>query len=130
VATQNVLLLEDIPTGLAVVILAQNLGPAVMISAGNNILNQKLVTYIGEIGIEGFDPMTVLRAGATGFRKVVPEGQLEAVLDAYNRALRQTFYLTLAMSCAAVFGGVFIEWRSVKEAEAKVEFGEEVGKDS
>jgi MFS family permease len=121
VATQNVLPLEDIPTGLAIVILAQNFGPAVMLSAGNNILNQKLVEYIAELDIEGFDPRAVLRAGATGFRNVVPEGYLESVLEAYNLALRQTFYLTLAMSCAAVVGGVFIEWKSVKNSGVREE---------
>ena len=115
VATQNVLPLQDIPTGLAVVILAQNFGPAVMLSAGNNVLNQKLVTSIDELGIEGLDAMMVLRAGATGFRNVVPEEYLGVVLDAYMKALRQTFYLTLGMSCMAVVGGCMVEWKSVKD---------------
>jgi hypothetical protein len=115
VATQNVLPLDDIPTGLAIVILAQNFGPAVMLSAGNNILNQKLMNYIGELGIEGIDAGVILRAGATGFRAVVPEEYLVVVVEAYMRALRQTFWLTLGMSCLAVVGGCFVEWRSVKE---------------
>ncbi|KAF2686071.1 MFS general substrate transporter [Lentithecium fluviatile CBS 122367] len=122
-ATQNVLPLADIPAGLATIILAQNFGPAVMLSAGNNILNQKLVAYIGDLGIAGIDPMVVLQAGATGFRGVVPEGELGRMLEAYNHALRQTFYLTLAMSCAAVVGGVCIEWKTVRKPEAKKDQG-------
>jgi len=115
VATQNVLPLNDIPTGLAIVILAQNFGPAVMLSAGNNVLNQNLVAHIRDLDIQDFDPMLVLRAGATGFRNVVPGEHLGEVLEAYNCALRQTFYLTLGMSCVAVVGAVFVEWKRIKD---------------
>jgi hypothetical protein len=114
-ATQNMRPLEDIPTDLAIVIQARNFGPTVMLGAGNNVMNQKSVTYIGEIGIDGFDCMMVLRASATGFRNVVPKEYLAQMLDAYNRALRQTFYLALPMSCVAVLRCIFTEWKSVKK---------------
>ncbi|KAF2642701.1 major facilitator superfamily transporter [Massarina eburnea CBS 473.64] len=121
IAVQNVLKLEDVPTGLAIVILAQNLGPAIMISVGNNVLNEKLVTYISGLNIEGIDATAVLRAGATGIRKMVPQEHLGAVLHVYNEALRQTFYVALAMAVAALFGCMSMEWKRVKQPEVKDE---------
>jgi hypothetical protein len=125
-ATQRVLPAKDVPTGLAIVILMQNFGPAVMISAGNNVFNGKLVEKVGGLGIESMDVKAVLRAGATGIRKVVKEGDLERVLGAYNEALRQTFFVALAMACAAGLGCVFVEWKTVKDPGAKTEGVEEV----
>lgn len=85
-----------------------------MLSAGNNVLNDKLLHYISDLGIKEIDAPAVVRAGATAIRTVVPEQYLGVVLEAYNKALRQTFYVALAMSCATVIGGAFIEWKRIK----------------
>jgi MFS family permease len=111
IAAQAVLSLEDIPTGLAVVGFFQNFGPAIMLSAGNNVLNERLLEYIGALGIEG---------RATAIRTLVPAEHLGSVVGAYNMALRKTFEVALIMSCLSLVGAVFMEWKSVK-APDKVE---------
>jgi hypothetical protein len=130
IAVQTVLSLKDIPTGLAVIGFFQNFGPAIMLSAGNNVLNERLLEYIGALGIEGLDTPAVVRAGATAIRKVVPVEHLGSVVGAYNMAIRKTFEVALIMSCLSLVGGVFMEWRSVKTPdkvdEVKVEEGKEV----
>ena len=114
IAVQNVLPIQDVPTGLAIVILAQNLGPAIFLSAGNNVFNDKLLKNISALRIPGLDPSAILSAGATSLRTVVPEEHLAAVLRAYNEALRQTFYVALAMSCVGLLGCVFMEVKKVR----------------
>lgn len=39
IAAQNVNLLRDVPTAMAITIFAQTFGPTIMLSVGNNILN-------------------------------------------------------------------------------------------
>ena len=120
IAAQTVLSLQDIPTGLAVVGFFQNLGPAIMLSAGNNVLNERLLEYIGALGIKGLDTAAVVQAGATAIRTLVPVEHLSSVVVAYNMALRKTFEVALIMSCLSLVGGVFMEWKSVKTPD-KVE---------
>jgi hypothetical protein len=120
IAAQAVLSLEDIPTGLAVVGFFQNFGPAIMLSAGNNVLNERLLEYIGALGIEGLDTVAVVKTGATAIRTLVPAEHLGSVVGAYNMALRKTFEVALIMSCLSLVGAVFMEWKSVK-APDKVE---------
>ncbi|KAJ4305330.1 hypothetical protein N0V90_000861 [Kalmusia sp. IMI 367209] len=114
IAAQNVNELKDVPTAMAITMFAQNFGPTILLSAGNNILNQKLLTYISDLGVADIDAAAVVKAGATKIRDVVPQQYLGIVLEAYNKALRQTFYVALAMSCATVFGALFVEWRRIR----------------
>ncbi|KAF1978494.1 MFS general substrate transporter [Bimuria novae-zelandiae CBS 107.79] len=117
IAAQNVNSLQDVPTAVAITMFAQNFGPTIMLSAGNNILNQKLLTYISDLKISEIDAAAVVEAGATGIRSVVPEQYLGLVLEAYNKALRQTFYVALAMSCATAIGALTVEWRRIRGFE-------------
>lgn len=117
IAAQTVLPLNDVPTGLAITIFFQNFGPAVLLSAGNNVLNEKLLHYISELDLPGVDAPAVSRAGALAFRELVPEEYLGAIIRAYNQALRDTFRVALIMSCLTVIGAVFMEWKSVKTAK-------------
>lgn len=43
IAAQNVNTLQDVPAAVAITFFAQNFGPTIMLSAGNNVLNQKLL---------------------------------------------------------------------------------------
>jgi MFS family permease len=117
IAAQTVLPLNDVPTGLAITIFFQNFGPAVLLSAGNNVLNEGLLRYISELDLPGVDAPRVSRAGALAFRALVPEEYLGAIIGAYNEALRDTFRVALIMSCVTVLGAVFMEWKSVKTAK-------------
>jgi len=114
IAAQTVLSLEDVPTGLAITIFFQNFGPAVLLSAGNNVLNQRLLGYVSDLDLPGVDALAISRAGALAFRDLVPEEYRGVVIGAYNEALRDTFRVALIMSCLTVVGAVFMEWKSVK----------------
>ncbi|KAK4096552.1 hypothetical protein N658DRAFT_489871 [Parathielavia hyrcaniae] len=119
IAAQTVLPLNDVPTGLAITIFFQNFGPAVLLSAGNNVLNEGLLRHVSELDLAGVDARAVSRAGALAFRELVPEEYLGAIIGAYNEALRDTFRVALVMSCLTVIGAAFMEWKSVKTAKGR-----------
>ena len=59
----------------------------------------------------------MLTTGATSLKDAVTRQDaslLPGVLTAYNSALVQTFYVSVAMSSLAIFGAAGIEWKSVK----------------
>ncbi|KAI9893631.1 MAG: hypothetical protein M1814_006427 [Vezdaea aestivalis] len=111
IAAQTVLPIEDVPTGTAVVIFSQTLGGALFVSVGQNVFQNRLAAGFSQIADLDLNLVT---AGATTIRDLVPKNLLPQVLQAYNRALTQTFYAATAMAAISIFGSVAMEWVSVK----------------
>lgn len=113
IAVQTVLHLADIPTGTALIMFTQTFGGALFVSVGQNVFTNRLLAGLKD-SAPGIDPQLILRIGATTIKKAVPPNFLPGVLIAYNRALTQTFYVSVAMSALSVIGVACLEWRSVK----------------
>jgi hypothetical protein len=64
--------------------------------------------------VPGFNPAPLLNVGATQVQSAVPPQYLQQVLVAYSKAIDQTFYVSVAMACLALFPLLFVEWISVK----------------
>ena len=124
VAVQPVLAPEDIPVGITTTLFMQFFGGALFISVGNNILNSKLIKYIGESDIPGVDPQRVIQLGATGLRQVVPAQYLPLVLSKYMEALRWTFRVSLVLACVSLLAALPMEWKTVKPPKTGVETAE------
>ncbi|KAI6897419.1 MFS general substrate transporter [Hortaea werneckii] len=115
-AAQTVLRKQDVPTGVALLFFAQQLGGAIFVSVGQYVLNSKLVSGIVRL-VPDLSPERILNTGATKLRRIVPAQDLQGVLVAYNSALRQVFVVATAMACLAALGAFSLEWRSVKAKE-------------
>ena len=113
IAAQTVCALEDVPTATSLINFSMTLGGALFISVGQNIFTNRLVSNLAA-NVRGLDPSIVLKIGATSLRTAVDPSKLQAVLVAYNDAITQTFYVSLAMACFSVIGALGIEWKSVK----------------
>ena len=113
ICAQTVLPIQDVPVGTAMMIFFQTMGGAIFLSVGQNIFTNKLLTGVIAT-VPGIDPNVVIHSGATNLRKNIPPQFLAAVQTAYNHALTQTWYVSVAMACLSVFGIVWIEWKSVK----------------
>lgn len=109
--------LQDIPIGSAIVMFCQNLINSVMISVAQNMLTNGLLRYLAE-EVPGVDAHAVLAMGATEISDHVASDQYELVLGAYNSALRNTFYVAVALSSASVVGAVCMPWKLSKRREA------------
>lgn len=116
IAAQTVLHIDDVPVGTSLIMFIQTLGGALFISIAQNIFTNRLVT---NLGIRAPDVPTelVLRTGATSLKDAVLKinpNLLPGVLVAYNDALAQTFYVSLAIACLSIIGSAVVEWKSVK----------------
>ncbi|KAL2830522.1 major facilitator superfamily domain-containing protein [Aspergillus cavernicola] len=112
-APQCTLPIDDIAIGTAIVMFLENLSAAVFVSVGQNVFTNQLRTNVG-IYAPGVDTAALIDGGATEIKNTVPDVFYEAVLFAYNKALTQTFYVGVALSCIGIVGVVFMEWVNVK----------------
>lgn len=116
IAVQTVLPLKDIPTGTSIMIFTQTFGGALFISVAQNVFTNRLVSNLIQ-SVPTVNPETVITTGATKLASKIAEQDptlLPAVLVAYNSALDQTYYVSVAMAALSIFGSIGIEWKSVK----------------
>ncbi|KAM0512021.1 hypothetical protein ACHAPE_009265 [Trichoderma viride] len=112
-AIQTVLPKEEIPTGVAILFFAQQLGGAIFVSVGQTILSTLLVSRLSDI--PGLDPMMIVNTGATELAKTVPSEFLSAVINAYNYACTRIFIASVALTCASLLCAFGVEFRSIKK---------------
>ncbi|KAJ2895335.1 putative efflux pump antibiotic resistance protein [Zalerion maritima] len=112
-AVQTVLDIKDVPTGTALIAFGQTLGGALFVSIGQNVFTNGLVDNIAKM-VPEIDPAIVLATGATSIKDVIPAEFLDAVIEAYNGALADTFKVSAATAAIAIIGALFVEWKSVK----------------
>jgi hypothetical protein len=72
-----------------------------------------LVTEISK-RIPDIDPTTIVNAGATGIRTIVDASLLPLVLESYNIAVRNVFYIAVGCGCGCFLASVCFEWKSIK----------------
>jgi hypothetical protein len=116
VAVQTALPKKDVPIGTAIMMFSQTLGGALFISVGQNVFTNQLVKNLQAV-VPGLDPSIVLAVGATEIKNQIEEKFLSGVLFAYNKALTQTFYVSVATASMSIFGAIFVEWKSMKGKE-------------
>lgn len=126
-AVQTVLPDSAVATGLVVLSFTQELGGIVALSIAQNMFTSRLARSLAR-EVPDLDANVVLKNGALGIINVVPEKYAEGVRSAYNDAIIDVYYLALALTCLTVLGGIFIEWKSVKEE--KIEGSDKKEKES
>jgi len=113
IAVQTALEAADVPIATAIIMFSQTLGGALFISVGQNIFTNQLLKHLKDV-VPELDTSLVLRTGATELKNAIPERFLAGVLSAYNLALTQTFYVSVACAAMSLIGAVFIEFKSMK----------------
>ena len=112
-AAQTVLPTKDVPVGSSLMFFSQLLGAAVIVSVGENVLDNQLVQRLS--GVPGFNSSLITSGGATSLLSSLPANLRETVLTAYNESLRKVFQIGLIVSCLTILGAATLEWRSVLE---------------
>ncbi|KAJ5973237.1 hypothetical protein N7481_010447 [Penicillium waksmanii] len=103
----------DVPSGTAIVMFAQTLGGAIFVSVGQNVFQNQLFQNLAHYAPDA-PAAQLVSAGATMLRTLVTGDELHRVLVAYNEAIMQTFYVSVAMGALTLVGPIFVEWLSVK----------------
>lgn len=113
VAVQTALPAADVAIGTAIMMFTQTLGGALFISVGQNVFTNQLIKNLGTV-VPDLDTAFVLTVGATELKNSIPKQFLSGVISAYNLALTQTFYVSVATATMSIIGAAFVEWKSMK----------------
>lgn len=113
-AVQTVLPERDASMGLAVIIFAQNFGPAVFIAVAQTIFLNRLSENLKEL-VPGLSPGALDKIGLTDLKSLVGNENLGKALGIFDRSLTQTWYLAVGLACVTMVGSLGMEWRSVKD---------------
>jgi hypothetical protein len=113
VAVQTVLPAADVPIGTAIMMFSQTLGGALFISVAQNVFTNQLIKNLKTV-VPDLDPTIVLVVGATELKNQIEQRYLPGVLTAYNLALTQTFYVSVATATMSIVGAAFVQWTSMK----------------
>ncbi|CAN9079477.1 unnamed protein product [Alternaria sp. RS040] len=119
IAVQTVLPAYDVPIGTALIMFSQTLGGAVFISVGQNIFTNQLIKHLAA-AVPEIRSDFVLSIGVTELQSSIPSDYIPGVLAAYNQALTETFYVSLATAVFSIVGSSVIEWRSMKGKDIQV----------
>lgn len=115
-ALQTVLPLHDIPVGIAIITFAQSLSGALFISIAQNVFQNRLVANLAQSAPK-VNPAVVIEAGAANLADRLPKDILPPVLYAYNIAVTQTFYVSVATAALSFFGAGLVEWKSMRRSK-------------
>lgn len=114
-AAQTVLKLEDVPTGLALMNVVQQLSGAVFVSIAQNVFKTSLIHKLGDAVLhDRTRAEDTIKMGATDIRRLVSAQDLPLVLAVYSSALQLAFLVGLVAACVSSLGSCLLEWRSVK----------------
>jgi hypothetical protein len=115
---QTVLPQEWVPVGTAVVQFGQAFGGAIFVAVSQTVFQNGLIDTLKADNI-GIDPTIFINTGASEIeetlRKMGRLDALDAVLDAYMKGLRDTFYISLACAACALIACLCFQWKSVKK---------------
>ncbi|OAA77116.1 MFS transporter [Akanthomyces lecanii RCEF 1005] len=114
VAVQASLKPADVPIGTAIIIFSQTLGGALFICVAQNVFQNKLMESITKANFPGLTGHDVVKIGATQIRSTYQGEAFHIVLNSYNTAITNCFYVAVAMASLSLIGAVFVPWNSIK----------------
>ena len=112
-AVQAAVPAAQVAIGTSLVTFANNFGGALFSAFGETIF----INRLGPSLLAFNSPVTaqeVINAGATGIRHLLPAAQLPDVLQAYNRAITETYFLSCSGAAFAVCTSCGLGWINVK----------------
>lgn len=113
IAIQAVLDAARTPVGIATVSFFQFFGSAFYVAISQTIFNEQLVKQLAE-NAPNVDVAKLLAAGTANIRNAVTPDQVHGVLQSYNTAMLDSFYLAAAICAVGFFCSFGLEWVSVK----------------
>ncbi|KAL5342653.1 major facilitator superfamily domain-containing protein [Aspergillus crustosus] len=100
-----------LPIATALVVLAQNFGPAIFLSLAQVLFSSGLASELARHA-PGVDVADVVAAGAAGLRELGLQGsELDGVLQAYTKAIVRVMDLATAASAGALVFALAMGWR-------------------
>ncbi|RDW58220.1 hypothetical protein BP6252_13631 [Coleophoma cylindrospora] len=105
---------SDGSVGLSIILFAEQIGPAVFVSAAQNIFESRLASNLHEL-VPSLNATSVESMGLSDLKSLIGPENLGDVLLGFDKSLAQTWYLAVALACVTMVGSATMEWKSVKE---------------
>ena len=102
---------QMIPIAMSFMVLGQYLGGSVFLAISNVVFSSTLRSSLREHAPNA-DAARVIEAGAgaTNIRKLIPDAQLEGVIEAYSVSVSHVFYLATGSAAALFVVAFFTGW--------------------
>jgi MFS family permease len=109
---QTVLDRPDIAIASAVIVFLRFLGSSIALPIAQSVFLNHLVANL--INLSSINPEGVVKGGVTDLRRLVTPDQLPILLQDYNNAIINVFYIVVATSTLMAISCFFIEWKTVR----------------
>ncbi|KAB8235333.1 major facilitator superfamily domain-containing protein [Aspergillus alliaceus] len=103
VAVQTVLSVKDSPIGIAIIIFAQNFGPALFVSIAQTVFTGQPLARVGSI-LPNLDAYPLSAMGMIDLEKYGPPADMDRVIEGYDKALTTAFFLPVGLACVSMIG--------------------------
>lgn len=113
VAAQTVLPLDQAPRATALLVLSQTLSATIFISVCQSVFLNRLLVHFRHV-LPEINAETIINMGVVDLLSTYNTEGNPDVLVAYNRALDETFIVTVVMASITIVGSLAMEWKSVK----------------
>ncbi|KAI2602756.1 major facilitator superfamily domain-containing protein [Hypoxylon sp. NC1633] len=120
IAIQAAVTAEELSSAMAFIVFTQSLGPAIVLSLCQLIFIESLKSQIPQHAPLA-DMAAIIQAGATRFRAVVRDGDLDGVLIAYANSIDRVFYLVSAMAATSIIVLWGMGWKDLRKKDEKRE---------
>ncbi|KAL5335228.1 hypothetical protein BJX70DRAFT_401832 [Aspergillus crustosus] len=107
---------EDVPVGIAVVLFAQQSGPAVFVAVAQVVFSSRMLKILEGV-VSGIHVKGVEESGLLEIARGVPVESRGVVLEGVGRGFVHSWY-SVALAGVGMVGSLGMEWRSVKEKDA------------
>ncbi|KAL2807758.1 major facilitator superfamily domain-containing protein [Aspergillus granulosus] len=118
IAIQNLIVPEQIPQAMAIIIFWQNIGAAASLIAANAIFSNSLREQLQQRAAEvRLPPDAIIAAGVRSIRDLVSGSELTAVLAAYATSIDHVMYLGIAVSIAVLVFSIGLGWKDIRKTK-------------
>ena len=114
---QTMLPAADVPTGTSLTTVCKLLGGTIFLSVSQSLFTTKLHDLVIQ-RLPQLDPKILMTVGVIELRSKLDKSLIPTLASCYNDALKDVWWLLLALCIISIFGAVGIEWRSVTDKVA------------
>ncbi|CAK7201392.1 hypothetical protein SEUCBS139899_004096 [Sporothrix eucalyptigena] len=115
-AIQHAVNPKQVSVAVGLLSFGQNFGGAVLLTVANsvfdNALKSQLISNAPEV-----NPETVIAAGATAFRNVVPASSVPGVILSYANSVDRVFYMAVSLSVVSFFCTFGLGWKDIRQTK-------------
>ncbi|KAH8885422.1 MFS general substrate transporter [Thozetella sp. PMI_491] len=114
IAIQTVLKPGEASVAMSMLMFAQYMSTAIMLSIANTVFTQSLGSELAEHAPNA-NAEQILLAGATAFRKFISVEDLPGVLLAYANSIDRVFYLCVGAAVVSLASAPFLGWVDIRK---------------